>query len=206
MHEMVDAGKKAVALLNNTGGRRKDSQRLKDFSGLLSTDRHTVKKIRPKKIGVKRRGAVLEAKLLEKLREPTRVHILGHNYTRSFTHGNLASEAYIRNNLAAFVIGVRAVLTRLLPSIYEAKKFRGPENTLNRLKGACRDPDVLSTVDFAEAGGEPLKINKAFGEAITQFFKDEDFAKNVCRIAISDYLSGKMIENNVLQKVKREIN
>ena len=197
--------KKAVALLNNADSKREGNRHLKDFSGLLSTDRHIVKKIKPKKIGVKRRGSALEMKLLEKLREPSRAHILGHNYVRSFMHGNLASEAYIRNNLAAFVIGVQAVLTRMLPSIYEAKVFRGQENTMNRLKGACRDPAVLSTVDFADKGSPPLKINKAFGEAITQFFKDEDFAKNVCRIAINDYLAAKMIENNVLQKVKQQI-
>lgn len=202
---MIGARKKAVALLDNADGRRKGSRHLKDFSGLLSTDLHAVKKIRPKRVSVKR-GSALEVKLLEKLREPARAHILGRNYVRSFTHGNLASEAYIRNNLAAFIIGVRSVLMRLLPSIYGAKTFRGPENTLSRLKGACRDPDVLSTVDFADKEQPPLRINKAFGEAITQFFKDEDFAKNVCRIAISDYLSGKMIENNVLQKVKRQIN
>lgn len=197
--------KRAVALLGNEDGRRKGNQHLKDFSELLSTDRHIVKKIKPKRIGVKRKGSALEAKLMEKLREPTRVHILGRNYVRSFMHGNPASEAYIRNNLAAFVIGVQAVLTGILPSIYGAKVFRGPENTMNRLKGACRDPDVLRSVDFADKGQPPLKINKAFGEAITQFFKDEDFAKNVCRIAINDYLAGKLIENNVLQKVKQKI-
>jgi hypothetical protein len=201
MPEMIGARKKAVAILNSTGSRRKDNQHLRDFSGILSADRHIVKKIRPKRVSVKR-GKTLDMKLLEKLREPAHAHILGHNYVRSFTHGNLASEAYIRNNLAAFVTGVRAVLTRILPSIYEAKTFRGPENTMSRLKGACRDPDVLSAVDFADEGGVPLRINKAFGEAITQFFKDEDFAKNVCKIAISDYLSGKMIEKSVLRKVK----
>lgn len=201
----VTARKKAVALLHGTGGRRKDSQRLKDFSGLLNADLHAVKKAKPKRIAVKR-GAALDLKLVEKLREPARAHVLGHNYVRSFTHGNLASEAYIRNNLAAFVIGVRAVLTRILPSIYEAKTFRGPENTMNRLKGACRDPDVLGAVDFAEEGGVPLKANKAFGEAITQFFKDEDFAKRVCRIAINEYLAGRMIRDSAVQKAKQQIN
>ncbi len=170
---------------------------LKDFSKHLSTDRHlAVLKKKPKKLKLEKREAV-NVELLQKLREPVTVWVVNHNYTRSFMHENLASESYIRNNLGVFVRGVRAVLMRLLPEIYGARIYRGPENTMRRLEDACRDPDTLLAGDFAREDGTELKINKAFANAIRQFFKDEAFARNVCRIAISDYLAGKEIEKKV---------
>ena len=201
---LIETRKDAANLLSLAAGgeKRTGNKAIKEFSELLSTDRMKFPKKKTMRLGMKREGA-LDVKLLKKLREATSVVVDGKNYTRSFMHGNLAAEAYLRDNLWAFVKGVRAVLMAMLPTIYGAKRYRGQENVMRELRTMCSSPDGLAQGDFAGKDGTPLKINKAFWGALGQFFNDEDFARKVCRIAITDYLAEKELGKKVHMDAER---
>ena len=122
---------------------------------------------------------------------PASIWLGGKEYRRFYDFGNLPSEAIVRANLEKFVEGVRAAVwlglddgrLGLHPSKMELA------NSIFDVEKICADFDGMDARGFVGTDGKPLSRNKAFRYAIRQFFKDEMFAKAVCRVAIFDYLT-----------------
>jgi len=122
---------------------------------------------------------------------PVSIWLDGREYRRSYQFGNLPSEAIVRANLEAFARGVRAAVWQGLDDgrLGLHPKEMGIANSIFDVEKICADFGGMGARGFAGANGKPLSRGKAFRYAIRQFFKDEEFAKAVCRAAIFDYLA-----------------
>jgi hypothetical protein len=141
----------------------------------------------------------------EKKAQPaTSVWLDGKEYRRSHQFDNLSSEKLVRINLARFVEGVKDAVKaglsdgRLVVEGDESENPAAPgkaepagwlRNSIFDVEKICADFDGIGVRGFVDSGGKQLSHGKAFRNAITQFFKDEDFALAVCRVAIFEYLT-----------------
>ena len=128
----------------------------------------------------------------KKERPATSILHNGRKYTRTYQFGNPSSEALVRANLEKFVEGVRAAVKVGLDEerlvIHPTKMEIA--NSIWDVEKICIDFDGMSARGFVDTKGKPLARDKAFRNAIRQFFKDEAFAKAVCLTAAQDYLTG----------------
>ena len=115
----------------------------------------------------------------------------GKEYRRFYQFGNRPSEEIVRANLERFVEGVRAAVKVGLDEERLALHPKKMEiaNSIWDVEKICADFDGMDARGFVDTKGNPLARGKAFRNAIRQFFKDEEFAKAVCRVAIHDYLT-----------------
>jgi len=141
----------------------------------------------------------------EKRAQPaTSVLLGGKECRRSHQFDNLSSEKLVRINLARFVEGVKDAVKaglsdgRLAIEDDEPKNPAAPDsaeragwlrNSIFDVEKICADFDGIDVRGFVDSKGKQLSHGKAFRNAITQFFKDEDFALAVCRAAILEYLT-----------------
>ncbi|MCX6769887.1 MAG: hypothetical protein NT051_04380 [Candidatus Micrarchaeota archaeon] len=123
---------------------------------------------------------------------PVSAFVGGEEYARNYQFGNPSSEALVRKNLALFIGEVRAAVKMGLKDGRLTLHLRLPDmkNSINDVEKICADYDGIDARGFVDTKGEPLARDEAFRYAIRQFFKDEEFAKSVCRIAIHDYKAG----------------
>lgn len=141
----------------------------------------------------------------EKRAQPATLAWLGgREYRRSHQFDNLSSEKLVRINLARFVEGVKdSVKTGLGDGrlAIEGDELENPaapnkaelagwlKNSIFDVEKICADFDGIGVRGFVDSRGKQLSHGKAFRNAITQFFKDEEFALAVCRVAIIEYLT-----------------
>ena len=123
---------------------------------------------------------------------PVSIRLNNKEYKRTYPYGNPSSEALVRKNLEKFVEGVRAAVK---VGLEEERLVMHPSkmeiaNSIFDVEKICIDFDGMSARGFVDTKGKPLSRDKAFGNAIRQFFKDESFAKAVCLVAAQDYLTG----------------
>jgi len=121
---------------------------------------------------------------------PVSIWLGGKEYRRFCQFGNLPSEAIVRANLGKFVEGVRAAVWQGLDDGRLGMHQERMEiaNSIFDVEKICADFGGMDARGFVDTMGKPMAQNKAFRYAIRQFFKDEEFAKAVCRVALRDYL------------------
>jgi hypothetical protein len=123
---------------------------------------------------------------------PVSIWLNNKEYKRTYPYGNPYSEVLVRANLEKFVEGVRAAVKVGLDEerlVLHPKKME-IQNSIWDVEKICIDFDGMSARGFVDTNGKPLSRDKAFRNAIRQFFKDEAFAKAVCLTAAQDYLTG----------------
>ncbi len=110
----------------------------------------------------------------------------GRRYARTCDWGNPASEALVRTNYRQFVVEVRK-------AVKDALANHKPEFILDlcgdyedgiRTHGS--DAAGMRMAAFFTKSGWPLARNRAFFEAIKQFFKDEHLVLKIMRVALED--------------------
>ncbi|MCX8194807.1 MAG: hypothetical protein N3G22_01735 [Candidatus Micrarchaeota archaeon] len=107
---------------------------------------------------------------------PLRVVVDGVRYSRTYDGGNPASEALVRINLEQFIREVKRVAVEALR--------RGEAG---KLVDFCRSyEDGIKMAGFFTASGLPLAKNRAFSEAIKQFFKDERLVLKIISSAMNE--------------------
>lgn len=121
---------------------------------------------------------------------PVSIWLDGKEYRRFYDFGNRPSEAIVRANLEKFVEGVRAAVWQGLDDGRLGMHPKKIEiaNAIGDVEKICADFDGMDARGFVDTWGKPMARNEAFRYAIRQFFKDEEFAKAVCRVALRDYL------------------
>ncbi len=148
---------------------------LREFSLRLNEDRANPALLRPwgVKLGYDGIISMMQAKghlpLLSEI-------IDGRRYVRTCDWGNPASEALVRTNYGRFVGEVRRVVKESIVS-----------GELGLVLDLCRDyQDGIRMADFFTKAGTPLGKDRAFGEAIKQFFKDYELVLKIAVVALDE--------------------
>jgi len=102
----------------------------------------------------------------------------GKRYVRLCDWGNPAAEALVRTNLEQFISEVRQVIKNALS-----------EKKLGRLLDMCLDYEDggLKLAGFFTKSGTPLGRNRAFSEAIKQFFKDDMLVLKIVDVCVREH-------------------
>jgi len=121
---------------------------------------------------------------------PASVFLAGREYTRTYQFGNRSSEKLVRANLEKFVEGAQQAVKDGLSDGRLLIAGEGQlKNSIWDVEKICADIDGIDSRGFFDTKGRPMARNEAFRYAIRQFFKDEEFAKAVCMVAIWDHLT-----------------
>lgn len=124
---------------------------------------------------------------------PIRVAVHGHNYSRVYDARSVASEKLVRKNLELLISEVQRTVVEALIHSRISVDFQEvhKSDSLKYAEHLCLDEnDGIRSRGFAKLDGGALQKNRAFLFMVRQFFKDEDFARKVCRDAVEDYLGG----------------
>lgn len=114
-------------------------------------------------------------------------------YVRVYGARSVASEKLVRKNLALLISEVQRTIVEALVHSRISVDFQEvhKSDSLKYAEHLCLDEnDGIRSRGFAKLDGGALQKNRAFLFMVRQFFKDEAFARKVCRDAVEDYLGG----------------
>ncbi len=116
----------------------------------------------------------------------------GRRYARTYDSGNHASEALVRTNLYQFISETRRVVKGAIE-----------RQEVGLIVAMCRSyEDGIRIAGFFTAHETPLGKNRAFSEAITQFFKDERLILKIVMVALREQRQKPSLEIPVVGSVK----
>jgi len=160
---------------------RQMKKALREFAALLNEEEGLSTSLKkPRGVAlVKKRGKspILVEQKKEHL-QPSFAVVDGVRYARTYDGGNRAAESLVRANLAQFISETKRVVRGALE-----------RRELGRIMDICRSyEDGIRMEGFFSSSGNPLSKNRAFSEAIKQFFKDEALVLKVVSQAIKEHL------------------
>lgn len=156
---------------------------IREFQNRLNETRvlADIGKKRPRGVRLER-GEAIEVEQKRLHLAPKQAIVDGHRYVRLCDWGNPASEVLVRVNLEQFISEVRGVIKTALR-----------EKKTGLVVQMCREyEDGIKMADFVTKSGTPLSKNRAFSEAITQFFKDEPLVLKIVNDCLREYRKEKI--------------
>lgn len=178
MRTVVGEKRFQTPIITPAMARREIAQTLKEFQNRLNEE-HGLSTMLRKPRGVKLSSEQVISIMQRKEHLPAQHEIIGgKRYARLCDWGNPASEALVRTNLGQFISEVRQVIRLAL----EEKK-------LGKILDMCLDYEDggMRLANFFIKAGTQLGRNRAFSEAIKQFFKDEMLVLKIVDICVREH-------------------